>query len=234
MDNADSFDELVEDIATALEQMDLTKLIGLFSQQFGANTFSLRTLFSDEQRRYLDRVLEKAVQHAEEAYVEVYTANVAVMKFLAGLGLPQPDALRVAGERALNHQLLRALQSDTPDPMKISQLLQESQDGHFALRGEELAYAYQKKLETAAEAWRDEPFSKETLNRLSDGVELVPSFPFAVSLWGVQNIYYAVCEAHAGLRPGPSAAADHALIQWFDNLDQLGEALGFAPRATAH
>jgi hypothetical protein len=227
MADTDSFARLVQDVASALEQMDLTRLIGLFSERFGANTFSLRTLFRNEQRRYLDRVLGDAVRHAEEAYVRVHTANASVMRFLAGLGLPQPDALRVAGERALNYQLLRALACETPDPAKIAQLLQESRDGRYALRGEELGFAYQKKLETLAQAWWDDPFDPETLNRLAAGVALVPSLPFEVSLWGVQNVYYAVREAHAYPVQKSTQEKDRAMRAWTERCQRLGQALGF-------
>jgi hypothetical protein len=188
----DPYLEMESAVLSAFQRMDITELIQLFRTYFGTSAFSLRTLFRDERRKYLDRVLADALSGAEEAYVQVYHTHAPVMKFLAGLDLPLPSAFRVAADFALNHLLLKAVEADELNVAEIRKLLQETREAGIELQSETLAYAYRKKLDGLAQAWRLSPFDSRCLEQLIAAVALLESFPLEVNLWSVQNVFHDV------------------------------------------
>jgi alpha-amylase/alpha-mannosidase (GH57 family) len=219
----ETYDRLVREARGAFDRMDFSELVGLFAQHFGDHTFSLRTLFRDEQRKHLDRVLAEALAKTEATYVDLYNTHAPVLKFVAGLGLPQPAVFRVAAEQALNHQLLTALRADELDTALVDQLVREARERSVELENEALGYACQKQLERLAEIWREDPTAIEPLEKLSAGVGLTASFPFEVNLWGVQNVFHAVQQDHYHtLADTPDAA------RWRERFRELGTQLGMA------
>jgi alpha-amylase/alpha-mannosidase (GH57 family) len=217
----DPYEQFVHEARDAFDRMDFSELVGLFAQHFGDHTFSLRTLFRDEQRRHLDRVLADALEKTEATYVKLYNTHAPVLKFVAGLGLPQPAVFRVAAEQALNLQLLAALRADVLDTTLVGRLVREAREGKVELENEALAYACQKQLERLAAAWREDPTAIEPLQKLTAGLGLTADFPFEVNLWGVQNVFYTVQQEHYHrMAETPDASP------WLECFRELGTQLG--------
>jgi len=209
----ESYRQMCEEVIKAYQRGDVTDVIRLIDRHFGANTFSLRSLFRDERRRILEHILEAPINEADMAYLEVYSENATAMRFLADLGLPIPRAFMVAAERALNHQLEQAFEFEythnnglyngngrnnhngngkpTVDAVLIERLLDEAKVWGVKLDETTLAHTLRQRLERLGQQFDMEQASLRLLDTLCSAVEMTRKLPFEVNLWKVQNIYYS-------------------------------------------
>jgi hypothetical protein len=217
----DAYDRLRRDAREAFELSEISELVKLVDRHFGSNTFSLRTLFRDEQQKYIGRVLADVVAGAEDAYVRVYQNSAQVMRFLAGLGLSAPAPLAVAAERALNHLLLAEMQSEKLNVSNLRRLLEDVREAQVRLDAEALAYAYQVKLESLAQMWLGRPYDLACMQQLVDGAELSAALPFEVNLWQVQNTFGQIRKSHLLEVEKRAQAQDSAAARWLENFNAL-------------
>jgi hypothetical protein len=222
---SESYEQLRREAVQSFERMEIPELVKLVDRHFGANTFSLRTLFRDEQQKCLQRVLSDVMEGAENAYVRIYHNSAPVMRFLAGLGLQAPAPLAVAAERALNHLLLVEMEAEKLNVTAIRRLLAEVREAGVRLDATALAYAFQLKLESLAQRWQGQPFDLDCMQQLVDGAELRAALPFEVNLWQLQNVLNQIRSLHLREVEKKAQARDSAAARWVENLRALEELL---------
>ena len=100
---------MVGETTAAFRRGDFAEVIRTFDRHFGASTYSLQSLFRDEQRKVIKRVLNASIIEAENAFRQVHDNHLPTMHFLAGMGAPLPRVFEVAAEFLLNTDLRRDL-----------------------------------------------------------------------------------------------------------------------------
>ena len=213
------YEHLASAAEAAFSRADLAEVIRLFDRDFEMNTFSLKSLFRDEQRKILSQILDSTVADAEALYRQQYERQAPMMRFLANLGSPMPKAFRTAAEYAINSHLRRELAAEEPDAAQIKRFLDEAKLANVELDATTLEYQFRLTLERLAHRFEEDPLDIEALRRLDSAAALLPLLPFGVNLWTVQNICwdvmrYAVRKNGAGL----SDQASEAWLESFQNL----------------
>ena len=89
-------------------------------------TFSLRQLFRDEQRKITNLILNESLNSAAAVYRTVFEGQAPLIRFLNGLDIPVPHALKSAAEIALNSQLEQYFDRPDLDLDSIQGLLREA------------------------------------------------------------------------------------------------------------
>jgi len=191
----EAYGELTREFSDAFSRAELTEIITLLEKHFGKSTFSLRTLFRDEQRKLLNLLLAETLGDVEASYRRVYERHAPLMRFLARLGLPIPRGLVLAAERSLNAQLKQAFMSEPFDQEGIGMLLGEARDHGITLDHVSLAYTLEKSLERTARQFEERPEDPDALAELEAKIDLARSLPFEVSLWSLQNTYYGMARS---------------------------------------
>jgi alpha-amylase/alpha-mannosidase (GH57 family) len=186
--------QLVLEASAAFQRADLPEVLRVMDRHFEGTSYSLKSLFRDEQRKVLGGIMAEILGEVEGSYSQVYEHHAPLMGFLSSIGTPLPKVLQVTSEFVLNSQLRRALTEAEPDLDRIHTLLETMQREKVALDAEGLGYALRQRLEEAAEALAAEPRDAERLQQLDSLVTLGRSLPFEVSLWKVQNVYYELCQ----------------------------------------
>lgn len=221
------YQALADALVGAFEQADTTRVVQLLAS-FPEYTFSLKSLFSDQQREVLDRLLETPVAEAESAYRVVYQRDSSLIRFLLDLEMSVPAAFLLAAEYVINAELRRAFSLGELDLAHARSLLDEANDLRIELDQAGLAFALGQTLERLALRFRDDPDDLDTLQRLADLAAAVMTLPFDVDLWRVQNIYYAVAQSvhrdrlDRGRRGEPDAG------RWLELFTTVGERLAVA------
>ncbi|RJP20385.1 MAG: DUF3536 domain-containing protein [Candidatus Abyssobacteria bacterium SURF_5] len=187
---AKPFEALYKEISDAFQRADLLIAIRLLDKHFGASTYSLKSLFRDEQRKILNLILETALNDAEDTYRLLYNRYAPMMRFLKDSGVPIPRALYAAAELILNVSIRQALEEEQFDADRIESLLHEANLVGVSLHVESLEYALRKNLETVSEEIVQAPAQEALLERLQDVLDLVRRLPFEANLWKTQNLYY--------------------------------------------
>jgi alpha-amylase/alpha-mannosidase (GH57 family) len=182
------------DLGRALEEPfekgDTQKVLRLIDREFGPETYDLKSLFGDEQRRAVASLLHSTLEEAEAALGRIYEHHGATMRFLAGLGVPPPRVLSLAAEVLINSYLRRALAAENVDEGEIGNLIRDAATEGVSLDGTTLAFTARRNLEELAQRFFDSPGDLELLARLRKKVRVANSMPFEVELWKVQNLFF--------------------------------------------
>lgn len=215
-DTMDAYHALVEQASEAFRRADVPEVLRLLDKGFGKDTFSLKLLFKDEQRRILQRILDSVLAEAEAAYTQIYQNHSPLMRFVAGLGTPLPKAFHTAATFALNSQLRAALGSDEFDMPRIATLVDEARLVNVGLDAETLEYTLRKRIERMAGEASADARDLSLIERLESAVGLARSMPFEVDLWEVQNICYEMLQSVYAERKSEAEQGDENHRRWIE------------------
>ena len=188
------YERLVHEATQAFSRADIPEIIRAFDRGFGTDTYSLKSLFRDEQRNILSRILVSTLDEAETVYRQLYEHHAPLMRFLADLKTPLPKAFRTTAEYALNSHLRRAFSSDDLDIGRIRSLLEEARLGGVDLDATTLEFTLRKTVEKLADRVRENPTDIGELHALREAIDLIAALPFAVAVWVVQNVCYELLQ----------------------------------------
>lgn len=221
----EAYASMVQDVAEAFARADLPDVIRRLDRHFGELTYSIKSLFRDEQRKVLDIILRSTLAEVEAVYRQVHEHHAPLMRFLLDLGAPMPDAFRAAAELVINGNLRRALEDAAPDPSRVRALLDEARLWGVVLDGVGLGYTFQRTLEAIASRLGERRDGVSTIQRLSEAVTLARELPFPVDLWGVQNYYWESLQRDYPAYRERAQAGDSAAGAWLAAFSALGELL---------
>ncbi|TMA12806.1 MAG: DUF3536 domain-containing protein [Deltaproteobacteria bacterium] len=221
----EAYQALVREAAEPFSRADFPEVIRLIDRRFGESNYSIRSLFRDEQRNILSRILESALSEAEAVYSQLYENHAPMMRFLTDLRIPLPRAFHAAAEFVLSARLRRALGAEEIDMERIGVLLEAARVEGVALDTDTLEYAFRQNMNRMAEQFLDHPTDLVSFQRLETAANLVQRLPFRLNLWKIQNIYYKMLErVHPEFRT-KAEQGEEAARAWVDRFVALGEKL---------
>lgn len=219
------YQDMLDSISESFARVDIPEVVRLLDRRFGERTYSLRSLFRDEQRRIVSAILSSTVAEAEAAYLQLYEQHAALMRFITSLGTPMPREFMAAVEYAINSLLRRACSAEELDAERIRNLLREAQGSNITLDKTTLEFLLRKRVDALAVRFAADPSSLEKLNDLRKALLIVKQMPFPVNLWSAQNHVYGI---QSGLfqRTRRRAQRGDAKAQiWMDDFLALNELL---------
>src|SRR5579885_3506583 len=191
-DGGPGYQDMLNAISESFARVDIPEVVRLLDKRFGDKTYSLRSLFRDEQRRIVRTILSSTIAEAETAYLALYEHHAALMRFITSLGTPMPREFTAAVEYAINSLLRRACSGEELDAERIRNLLREAQASNVSLDRTTLEFLLRRKIETLASRFAADPSNSDKLNDLRKTLQIVKQMPFAVNLWSAQNDVYAI------------------------------------------
>ena len=216
------YDSLLQQVSEPFQASDLPGTLRALDRQFAGASYSLKSLFRDEQRRIVDTILDSSLTEAESSFRQLYEDHAPLMRFLGEMGLPLPKVLRMTAEFVLNGSLRRAFEQEELDLDRIGMLLDTAKRESVALDADGLSYALRHTLDLVMTRFQEEPGNLERLQKAEAAIDFAGSLPFEVNLWKVQNLYYEMLER---VRPEFQARADAEAETWLAHFDRLGEKL---------
>jgi hypothetical protein len=217
-------EELRKTLSDVFARADTAEIIRVFDEAFQKRTFSLRSLFRDEQRKITNLILSDSLASAAAAYRSIYESQAPLIRFLHDLSIPVPAALQRAAEIAINNQLRAAFERPELDPSSIQGYLKEASASQTSLDVATLEFAIRKRLEHEAKELADKLDQPENVCKFRELVDLILSLPFAVILWDAQNVLYDPLKQALQSDLGMSNNAD-ATRALRDDLSQLSQRL---------
>lgn len=225
-DDPERYQKLIAEAGGAFEQGDLPQVVRLLDRFFGDVPYSLKSLFRDEQRRVLGRILASTLDEVEDEFRDLFQQHAPLMRFLKSLGTPLPKAFAAAAELVLNVDLRRRVGDPAADLEEVHRLLAERAALGVDLDARELSYALEQALEKLVELLQERPDDPELLRRMDETVILAGSVPFKVDLWRAQNGCY---ELRRRVYPGQVEKAgegDPRAAEWVERFRVLEERVG--------
>ncbi len=162
----EAYADLVREASDAFHRGEFTEVVRLLDRHFGGVTYSLKSLFRDEQRKVVRQILESTLDEVEGSLRRIYEHHAQLMRFLVDIGTPPPRALYAAAEFTLNTSLRRALDDETPDTERIRSLLDSAKRENVPLDGPGLGYALEQAIDRLMQRLEEDPADADRLRRV--------------------------------------------------------------------
>jgi alpha-amylase/alpha-mannosidase (GH57 family) len=218
------YQDLLDRIRDSFERVDIPEVVRLLDKRFG-KTYSLRSLFRDEQRRIVKYILSTTVAEAEAAYLQLYDHHAALMRFITRLGTPMPREFTAAIDYGINSMLRRACSNGELDGERIGAYLREALASNVMLDKTTLEFSLRQKIEALAVRFASDPSSIEKLDGLRSGLKIARQMPFIVDVWSAQNHVYAIQGGLYERMRRRALRGDSKAKVWLDAYLQLSELL---------
>jgi alpha-amylase/alpha-mannosidase (GH57 family) len=227
----DLFAELNEDIEAAFSQADLAEAIRLMDKGFGSETYSLKHLFKDEQRRVVGEILKSTLSEAEAAYGQLYGNHAPLMRFLMSCGIPLPREMKSTAEYALNSLLRREFAKDELDFVHIRNLLSEASIAGVTLDSTTLEFRLRKTLERLSDRFVKAPFDLSCVRNFRDAIGGARTMPFQVVMWSMQNPCYEILQRDYPRMMRQARTGDTGAGAWTESFRELAELMSLKVQA---
>ncbi|MGO4209268.1 DUF3536 domain-containing protein [Terriglobus sp. 2YAB30_2] len=222
----EAFKNFATAVSGAMAQANLPDIIrsidGFFHHDRSQTSYSLRSLFSDEQHRILQTILTSTLSEVEESLRRIYQDHASLLHFIRQSNMPTPPALAITANFALNAGIRNAVEADPFDAPALSSLLQQALTDEIQLDGQIIGYSAGKRMHAVMQQLRDtlssDSPSVETLQLATTMAECFRQLPFEVRFWDSQNVWNYLLDQ---VRNDPRLNE-----AWQDGYRRLGIALG--------
>ncbi len=193
-DSADAaeFDAFSQETAEQVLRADFPQVIRLLDKFYGHVDYSLTSLFTDEQRRIVQLILNTTLWNIESSLTTIYEDHASLLHFLSQAGLPKPPALTLAAKFAINAGLRRALEGDPIDQAALRSLLARAKADQVQLEATTLSYICDQRMKRAMIELQMSAGSLEMLDRALTLARTLTELPFDLNMWQAQNIWYEI------------------------------------------
>ena len=224
--DAEAYERIAAQLDEAFTQGNLPQAVRLIDQGFAhPAAYSLQSLFGDEQRDVLDRILDHTLTEVEDQLRNLFHQHAPLMRYLNRCGTPLPAAFRATADFVVRAGLRPALADPEADPHDLERRLDEAAELGLALDDAGLGLALEDGLTRVIEGIRREPRNADLLARAVTRATLARSAPFPVDLWRPQNLCHELRESIYPASRAAAAAGDAAAAAWTALFRQLAEAL---------
>ncbi len=227
-ESEEAYRKAVETVSTPFIRADFPTAIRHLEELFSGATFSLKSLFRDEEISILGLILDSIFLEAENIYRQLYEDYAPLMRFFKDSALPPPKKLLMAAEFVLNTNLNEAFGKEEIDPEYIKSLLKEAREEGIDLDTVTHEYTLRKNLERMALVLSEDPFQLSQLRRLDTAMETIEYVPFHVNLWTVQNTCYEILQSTYPEVRSKAEQGDETAGNWTRCFDTLGLKLSLA------
>ena len=225
-DGHEAYEALKQEVIDPFNRADFHEVIRVFDRHFGESTYSLRSIFHDDQRKILNIILKSALGDAEAVYRQIYQTHAPMMRFLSDLSTPLPRAFSIAAEFALNSSLRAALEDiDNLDFTRIKTLIAEARAQGVRLDEATLAFASRRTIKRLSEQLLEDPDNMELMKKFESATGVARNFPFEVNVWRAQNNFYQLLQKVYPERLDKAVQGDPASREWIEHFVALGKNL---------
>jgi Alpha-amylase/alpha-mannosidase len=229
----EAFDEMTRQLQGAFEIVDLPQIIRLIDQHFGGSSYTLRSLFKDEQRRILNEIVASAREDLEGRFKNITDRYAPLMKFLESAGAPLPGGLQVAWDLTLHSNIRRQFTNGHTDIEQLSSLVNDAQSRGPAVLDADISYAVKNRMEKTIHEIAANPNNLDAVKELQEIARIMMPLPLGLNVAEVQNVFWNIRRTTLPELKQRSETGDEEAANCLKELLVLGDRLGFAPGALA-
>ncbi|MBS1803914.1 MAG: DUF3536 domain-containing protein [Acidobacteria bacterium] len=227
-EDAGQFESFVQQTSEQVVRADFPDVIRSIDRYYGHVDYSLTSLFSDEQRRIVQLILNSTLWDIESSLTNIYEDHASLLHYLSQAGLPKPPALTLAAEFAINAGLRRALEGEPVDQAVLRSFLQLAKSDKVKLETATLSYIADQRMKRAMVELQMSAGSLEMLDRALAMARTITELPFDLNLWQAQNIWYEILRTSTYALTSQSA---DDRPHWDKGFDELGKCLSIETKA---
>ena len=226
--DAAAFEAFSADAAGHVQLADFPEVIRSLDRFYGHADYSLTSLFTDEQRRIVQLILNSTLWDIENSLTTIYQDHASLLHYLSQAGLPKPPALTLAAGFAINAGLRRVLENEPVDVAQLRSFLALAKADLVPLETATLSCIADLRMKRAMVELQMSSGSLEMLDRALALARTLTEMPFGLNLWQAQNIWYEILRT-SGYALTALAAEERP--RWEKYFNQLGACLTFDTEA---
>lgn len=189
------YSQLVDSLTAAFDRADFGSLLVIMDRAFGTSSYSLGSLFADEQRTIVNRILADTMERLTQTYTGIHQRLTPLMRFLSSLGIVPPRAITFPAEFVVHSSMIAAMQSDAPNAAEIESIIDEARKQSLQFSEGQIAYEYEAMLVRVAKAAAESHDPLPLIDQLASLVTLLDKTPgVRVNLASVQLTIYRIVE----------------------------------------
>jgi len=216
------FEAFSAQAAAQVQRALFPEVIRLLDRYYGHVDYTLTSLFTDEQRRIVQLILNSTLWDIESSLTTIYEDHASLLHYLSQAGLPKPPALTLAAGFAINAGLRRALEADPMDQALLRSFLSLAKADQVTLETPTLSYIADQRMKRAMIELQMSSGSMEMLDRALTLGRILVELPFELNLWQAQNIWYEILRTSSY---GLTALDPEDRPHWDKNFFDLGGCL---------
>jgi len=220
-----SYLTMAREMSAAFGRADFADTIRVLDKNFAASTYTLKSLFPDDQRKILDVILETTLEEADSVYRQLYERHAPLLRFLKDTDSPPPRAFTTAAEFVMNASINRAFENDGLNLDRIEYLMHEAESEGISLDLPTLEYGFRQALERLAAQLAADPSDLSLLKKLEAAASLVGRLPFEVNLWKAQNVCYDILQTTYGEFQARAEQGDESASRWLQHFNGVAASL---------
>jgi len=217
-------------VAKAVHATNHDQLVAVMHAELGRFDYSLRSVFRDEQRTIMKRMLHAVVDTVVQQFHTMYAEHTPLMKFLQRMAVPLPPELQVAAAMAIQADIQAALATPQPDLDVLQQHLDAADHAGVRLDTDKLAQWATQALHRLVLPMQVAAPSVATMTYLCAFITMMHRVE--VSLWLAQNTYNEVWQRDYGAVHALATSGDTQAQTWVGAFRQLGGILMMAIDST--
>ena len=221
----EAYSKLVTDLKESFFRADYPAVIRALDQDLGDLSFSIKSIFRDQQRRILNAIWTRTLSESETLYRQLYDQYVPLMRFHLEIGIPFPRSMRLATELSINVQLRQELEEQEIDISRVRNLVRDATAAGIDLDRETITYPFEERLRDIGRRFQQIPQSLDLLAELESLLDVADELPVGIDPWRVQTAYYAVLRDDADLVGAKERSEDEDDQEWITRFRRLGERL---------
>jgi hypothetical protein len=219
---------MVKELKAAYDTADFPETMRALDRHFGQASYSLKSLFKDEQRRILTEILESTREDLENRFRLISERYTPLLKFLQGANLPIPAALKSSTQYVLHSDIRQAIMAEPLDLARIKSLIDEGHSSGGKVFDDDISFAVKTRLEGLMQTLKRDPANLETMANLEKLAELTVPLPLHLNLWKVQNDYWEMINTVLPDYRKKAEAGDGSAQEWVNHFITVGERLWFS------
>ncbi|HEY1255878.1 MAG TPA: DUF3536 domain-containing protein [Terracidiphilus sp.] len=217
-----AFEAFALEAAEGVQRADFPEVIRMLDRFYGRMDYSLTSLFTDEQRRIVQLILNTTLSDIENSLTTIYKDHASLLHYLSQAGLPKPAALTLAAGFAINAGLRRALDAEPIDQPQLRSFLALAKADQVPLEAATLSFLADGRMKRAMIDLQMSSGSLESLDRALALGRLLTELPFELNLWQAQNIWYEILRTSSY---GLTALEAEDRPKWEKDFSELGACL---------
>jgi alpha-amylase/alpha-mannosidase (GH57 family) len=221
-EDAAEFEAFCQQAAALVQRAYFPEVIRLLDRHYGHVDYSLTSLFTDEQRRIVQIILNSTLWDIENSLTTIYEDHASLLHYLSQAGLPKPPALTLAAGFAVNAGLRRALEAEPIDQAQLRSFLSLAKADQIPLETAALSYLADQRMKRSMTELQMSSGSLEILERALVLARTVMELPFELNLWQAQNIWYEILRTS---NYGLIALGKDDRPRWEKSFNELGRSL---------
>jgi hypothetical protein len=222
--DAAAFEAFSAEASGHVQRADFPEVFRLLDRFYGHADYSLTSLFTDEQRRIVQLILNSTLWDIENSLITIYQDHASLLHYLSQASLPKPPALTLAAGFAINAGLRRVLEVDPIDVARLRSYLSLAKADLVPLEIATLSYIADLRMKRAMVELQMSSGSLEMLERALVLARTLTELPFDLNLWQAQNIWYEILRT-SGYALTALAREDRP--RWERDFNELGKCLTF-------